>query len=361
MSARRTGDRPAAVARALAFIRDPGAGRFEDAALAVFAFQYERNVPYRRLCDRRGATPATVTAWVDIPPVPAAAFREAALTCGPPARVFTTSGTTGGGEKRGRHLLPETALYEAAWGEPFRRHLLPDRGRMRILSLIPPGALLPGSSLSFMADRILERFGAPGSGIYLGEGGLRFHDLRRALAEAPEPVMLLGTALGYHELLAMLQSSGDRVRLPAGSRLMDTGGFKGRRREVAREDLLDRYREFLGIPSTHVVGEYGMTELSSQFYETSLRDAAAGESGERLYAGPPWVRTRALDPDTLAPLPEGKTGILAHLDLANAWSVCAVATEDLGAVHPGGLRLRGRARGAELRGCSLATEELLGG
>jgi hypothetical protein len=106
-----------------------------------------------------------------------------------------------------------------------------------------------------------------------------------------------------------------------------------------------------------------MTELCSQFYETTLARFVAGlrRPGERLYEGPHWVRTRVLDPRTLAAAPAGEDGLLAHVDLANAWTVSAIVTEDLGAMREGGFLLRGRARGAELRGCSLVTEEILGG
>ena len=119
--------------------------------------------------------------------------------------------------------------------------------------------------------------------------------------------------------------------------------------------MLDYYQKRLGIPPLRVVGEYGMTELSSQFYETRLSES------ERYFVGSPWVRTRALDPETLLPLPFGKRGLLAHWDLANAWTVIAVLTEDVGIVHEDGFELLGRAPGSELRGCSLVTEELLDG
>ncbi len=356
---------PEAVARALAFIRDPEPGRFEETALAVFRYQASAGAPYRRFCAARGVDPETAAGWEDAPPVPTAAFKTVELTTAPPRRVFMTSGTTRGAAGRGRHLLPGLSLYEASWGEPFRRHLLPDRERMRILSVIPPGEILPESSLSFMADRILERFGAPGSGTYLDRRGLRFEPLAAALEgaeEAGEPVMLLGTALGMMHLLEDLVGAERLRRLPPGSRIMDTGGFKGRSRELSRGELLRLYRDGLGVPDTHVVGEYGMTELCSQFYETVLADSVRGAPARepRVYAPPPWVRVRALDPDTLAPLPPGRTGLLSFFDLANAWTVSAVVTEDLGETVEGGFRLHGRARGAELRGCSLATEALLG-
>ncbi|MCA9736341.1 MAG: hypothetical protein KC645_01830, partial [Gemmatimonadetes bacterium] len=142
---------------------------------------------------------------------------------------------------------------------------------------------------------------------------------------------------------------------PAGSRLMETGGFKGRRAAVSRDALRAAVEDRLGIPATHIVAEYGMTELLSQFYDPVLRTGGAVRG---VFQGPPWVRTRVLDPDTLREQPAGVTGVLAHHDLANLHSVSAVLTEDLGVARADGFELLGRATGAELRGCSLTFEEI---
>jgi hypothetical protein len=153
-----------------------------------------------------------------------------------------------------------------------------------------------------------------------------------------------------------LDRGGARVRLPDGSRLMETGGFKGRSREVSRDDLYRALTDRLGVPPERIVNEYGMTELLSQFWEPVLRE---GTDRRRRHVGPPWVRTRVLDPVTLEDVAAGEPGLLCHLDLANVGSVAAVLTEDLGVAVEDGFRLLGRAPGAEPRGCSLALEELL--
>jgi acyl-coenzyme A synthetase/AMP-(fatty) acid ligase len=138
---------------------------------------------------------------------------------------------------------------------------------------------------------------------------------------------------------------------------METGGFKGRSRVVARDELYDDLARALGIPVQRMVNEYGMTELLSQLYDPVL--VPGGTPGRHL--PPPWLRVRALHPDTLAPQPPGQSGILQFFDLANAGSVSAILTEDVGVVdEDGGVRLRGRSPGSEPRGCSLAMEELLG-
>ncbi len=139
---------------------------------------------------------------------------------------------------------------------------------------------------------------------------------------------------------------------------MQTGGFKGRSREVAPEALRAALAVRYGMTEARVVGEYGMTELSSQLYETTLIDPG----GRRLYCPPPWVRVCAVDPERLEPLPEGTRGLLRIDDAANLDSVACLQTADSATVHPGELvELHGRHPGALPRGCSLAVEEALGG
>jgi len=161
-------------------------------------------------------------------------------------------------------------------------------------------------------------------------------------------------------LLDTMHERGDRLKLPEGSRLMDTGGFKGERRELSPTDLRAHYRERLRIEPLFAVNEYGMTELLSQFYDGGLRDLRLDRNvqTERKRIAP-WVRTRAVHPDTLQPLPDGEVGLLQHFDLANIFSVCAIQTEDLGRVFADGFELLGRAPGATPRGCSIAMDMLL--
>src|SRR5207244_12444042 len=128
--------------------------------------------------------------------------------------------------------------------------------------------------------------------------------------------------------------------------------------ELAADELVASYERVFGIPEDHMVNEYGMTELSSQYYDLVLRTGGNVEH-PRPKLGPPWLRPLVVDPETLRPLPEGEDGLLLHFDLANLDSVVAVQTDDLGRVTPVGVQLLGRASGAEARGCSLAAEELM--
>lgn len=238
---------------------------------------------------------------------------------------------------------------------------MPDRDRVRVISLIPPEEEFPDSSLSWMTARVFETVGTADSACYLDARGLHHDALRETLASldpAGDPVLVLGTTFALTEVLDRMDADGARFTLPRGSRIMDTGGFKGRAREMSRRDLLLGYARGLGVPSDHVVGEYGMTELSSQFYETVLDST---DPAKRVYRGPDWIRTRVLHPDTLEHRHDGGLGLLAHFDLANAWTVSAVVTEDLGYAVDGGFRFAGRASEAEIRGCSLTAAEILGG
>ena len=333
-----------------------------------------------------------------IPPVPVAAFRDVPLVAGVAEAVFRTSGTTGGAARRGEHHVASLDLYHAAARGNYRRHLLAAGGRsdparadgrpesappqrFALISLVPHPDNAPDSSLAAMAGFIArEPEIARATWAFHPARGVDIDRVRRAVGSATAPVLILTTAFALVQLLAGLAPADGlahadgladadglaradglahaRLPLPPGSRIMETGGFKGRAAEVDRATLYGLVGERLGVPPSGVVNEYGMTEMLSQAY-----DGVAGQAGpplEREHRFPAWVRTRALDPADLSPLPPGEPGLLAHHDLANAASVCHILTEDLGCTtEGGGVRLLGRAPGASLRGCSLAAESFL--
>ena len=350
--------RPVIVDRVTRFLTVPDSASFEELALAAFAWQLERVEPYRRLCERRGLTPETVTGWRQIPPVPAAAFKTLTLAAAPAVEVFRSSGTTAGEERRSVHHQPFPDLYRAVIDASFPRFCLPYGGPLPILSLIPSREQLPDSSLSFMADHILARWGSPESLNAFGPRGLEAAKARSwagARQREGKPVLVLATAFALAQWLDSLERLGLKFRLPPGSAVFETGGFKGRTTEVAREDLLARLHAWTGVPAPAVVREYGMTELTSQCYTGAL----LGEDPD-LFQAPHWVRVRILDPETLEEAPAGTPGLISVLDLGNLGSAVHVLTEDLGVAEGNGFRLLGRAAGAELRGCSLVVEELGG-
>ncbi|NNF06319.1 MAG: hypothetical protein HKN21_06135 [Candidatus Eisenbacteria bacterium] len=346
---------PTIIQRVAAFIADPETENFEDLALDVISYQKEHNPAFGALFSREQSS--GLSHWSEVPWVPTEAFRSFKLSTAPEQRVFLTSGTSG--SSSGKHYLPDTGLYDLAWKEPFRRHLLPDRQTMSVLSLIPDETEAPQSSLSYMVSRILNVFGEASSGVFVQQQELQAERLEKKLRDHIEhnlPALILGTAFSMVHFLDYLGER--RLQLPVGSRIMDTGGFKGRSRELERDQLLNLYEQTLGIPETHVVGEYGMTELCSQYYEATLVRHQQSKDPKRIYVAPHWVRTQILNPETLQPQPKGHRGLVAHFDLANAWTVSSVLTGDLGVLVEDGFLVFGRAPGTELRGCSLSSEFL---
>jgi hypothetical protein len=333
---------------------------FSSMALRIFAHQFEACAVYRSFCKSRGAVPGSVEGWEDVPAVPTRGFKHVELLSGPgPEAVFHTSGTTGGAEATGLHYVPLLSLYRASLLPNFEAHLLPEGDRMPMLSLVPSPRVAPESSLSAMIGVVAEELVTEVHWLAEDQRGVDvrgFEEVAAELTGRNSPALLVGTAFGFVHLLDELARTGRCADLPDGTRIMETGGFKGRSRQVSREELYTALDLRLGVPAHRVVNEYGMTELLSQLYEPVL---AEGETVRGRHVLPPWLRARALDPASLVPMPPGETGILAFFDLANAGSVSHVLTEDLGSVDADGVRLQGRAPGSEPRGCSLAVEDLL--
>lgn len=347
---------------------------FNRLALRIHAIQRASNPILRRFWDTAptggaapGAAPDGAAGWHEIPPLPVMAFRDVPIVSGTAEAVFRTSGTSGGrggrvsrGSRggrggRGEHHVPSLDLYRSAARGNYRRHLLKGVDRIRVVSLIPNPAVVTDSSLARMAGFIADEAEITGAvWAFDPVTGVDIDSVRSA-ARGPDPVLLLTTAFSLVHLLDALGSR--RLPLPPGSRIMETGGFKGRVAEVDRDTLYARVDRALSVPASGIVNEYGMTELLSQAYDSVADPDAAVVRRHRF---PPWVRTRALDPATLLPLPPGKPGLLAHFDLANAGSVCHILTEDVGCTSAdGSVELAGRAPGASLRGCSLMAESFL--
>jgi hypothetical protein len=351
-------------ARVLAWVCEPewrdDAARFEALALELFAHQFRHCAPYARFCAARGRTPREVRSWPEIPAVPTGAFKELTLRSfsGPPLHVFRTSGTSAA--RRGELHLDTLEIYEASCRAGFERFVLPElgpAGRITLRVLAPAPDEAPDSSLSHMFGCVLRARGDLASGFDVRGGRLRDEGLLAALraAEAQaRAVVLCGTAFAFVHLLDRLAERELRLRLPPGSRAMETGGFKGRSREVAREELHGALEQGLGIPRARIVNQYGMTELASQFYDSTLW--RPGE--ERRKLGPPWARVRLVDPGG-ADVPRGEVGRIAVYDLANTGSVLAVQTADLGRAAGDGFEVLGREAGAEARGCSVAADLML--
>lgn len=306
----------------------PPSEPFERLALALFRWQRAHAPVVEALVE------GNVDAWWQIPAVPVGLFKDlpvGTVAEGEPAVVFRTSGTTGGG--RGEHRVRDTALYDhgsLAWA----RHCVPHMPS-RVVSLLADPTSSPDSSLSHM----VALFGR--ATWHVPDGTLDRAGLDAAVRGADQPLFVASTAFALAEWL-------DRAtpRLPEGSVLMVTGGFKGRVHRLDGDALYAAADQALA--PARIVTEYGMTELSSQLWGSPTTP----------YAPPPWLWVVAVDPATGLPLPAGEVGQLRFYDLANLDSSIGIETLDAGVVQANGrVVLQGRLAGAAARGCSLTVEE----
>jgi hypothetical protein len=347
---------------------------FESLALELFALQFAHNPGYRRLCEARRVTPATVEHGSRIPAVPTAAFKELEMTALPAAArttVFHSSGTTEQKPSRHFHCAESLAVYEASLWSWFQQRMLSDDERPvtgeSLVVLTPPPDRAPHSSLVHMFETVRRNMGGAGvpasRDVFLGRveaDGAWSLDFEAALTalepsskpKTQHPKLVLGTAFSLVHLLEFLAGKDLRLQLPPDSRVMETGGYKGRSRALSRTALHALITERLGVPPSHIVGEYGMSELSSQAYDGETHPSAILPP-PRVFRFPPWARVQIVSPETGLEVADGQTGLIRVFDLANVFSVMAVQTDDLGVRRGGGFALLGRAAVAEPRGCSL--------
>jgi hypothetical protein len=336
---------------------------FDALAVDLARFQATHVAGYGRLCRARGAAPSTFAVARDAPAVPTEAFKVSRVASFPDREalaVFRTSGTTVGA--RGSHAMRRPATYDVA-AVAFGRWALTTGLALPlpVLALAPPPDEAPDSSLCHMMQLFIGTFsGSPGTpdDFFLRDGILELAALDARVSSAMvarRPVLLLGTSFAFVHLLDAVGEAG--FRLPEGSRVMQTGGFKGRSREVDAGELRSTLASALGVDERAVISEYGMTELSSQFYEATGRDTSARPG---VLVEPPWARVVPVDAETLEPVPDGAVGIARIEDLMNVDSAFAVLAADRVRRVPGGFELLGRFPGAPPRGCSIAVDEILG-
>ncbi|MBP1695207.1 MAG: cobalamin B12-binding domain protein [Deltaproteobacteria bacterium] len=337
---------------------------FNRLALRVFELQVKYIPIYRRYCEKRGITPEKISSWDQIPALPTDAFKvmELAMLPSSAVRTFMTSGTTKPEERGKVHYdegglrLMDATIYQAA-----SSFLFPDKVKTTILVIAPSPEIVPTMVMAYGMNRLMEYFGSPQSRFLIGKEGFEMRvlvdELRRSEAEG-FPITICGGSFGFVNVFDYCREKGSRFRLLPGSRTLDAGGFKGRSREVKREEFVSDCEDFLGVAKTHCVNLLGMTEISSQFYDNTLRNAFMGTNLPRGKINPPWTRTLVVNPDTLEPLPPGQTGLLRHFDLANRGHLLAIQSDDLGRITPEGFEIEGRTREGEARGCSLTIDEM---
>ena len=318
-------------------------------ALDAHAFQKKWNAPYAKFC----ATRPPAAHWREIPAVPQSAFKSARLSVAPAeeiTRTFRTSGTTE--EVRGEHHFIDAQLYDAAMLRGW--DMLTGRRAGAAIVLAPVDTLAPDSSLAHMLTVLArERTTGPIFPVTDARGRLdpeRFRAAMAACFSLRHPVALLGTALAF---LHVSEQFGDGCfdRRP-GSFALETGGYKGSGRDVPKAELYERIGTMFQLKPADIFNEYGMTELSSQFYTRGLGG---------IHEGPPWVRAVVINPETGDEAAVGETGVLRIFDLANLGSVLAVETQDLAVRRERGFELLGRDPAALPRGCSRAADERMRG
>jgi hypothetical protein len=341
---------------------------FDVLAADIARFQAAQVPGYARLCAARGVAASSIRCAADAPAVPTDAFKLApvfAFDTGQAAVTFRTSGTTLGA--RGAHSLRDLATYDAgalAFGRAMLAHDLD--ARVPVLVIGPSEVETRDSSLAHMCGLFVRELGLAAAAeretFFVRGGVLDLDGLCARVSALPRtlPAIVLATSFALVHLLDALgqlgQLGGGPLALPRGSRVMQTGGFKGKSREVGASDLRRDVARAFGIDERAVVAEYGMTELSSQLWEATLvrPDAVHG-----VYVEPPWARVVPVDAETLAPVAHGEVGIARIEDLANVDSAVAVLASDRVRRVGGGVELLGRAAGAPPRGCSIALDEML--
>lgn len=321
-------------ARVHAFI-DGGPEHFDTLARDLFALQYEHVAPYRSFCESRGFNP---TNFVSIPSLPASAFRDFEITSLPledRSIVFHSSGTTGQTPSRHFHNAESLALYEHSVAVAFAKNL---PATSRVLSLTPPPADAPHSSLAHMMKTVQS---SPAfSGMASSEGWkIDIEKTLDSLKSSKKPITVMGTAFSFVHLCDAIEA----IVLPAGSRVMETGGYKNQSRALPKAELHAHITGKLGVPAGNIHCEYGMCELSSQAYAV----------GSGQFRFPHWVRSRIISPENGREVGLGETGLLEIVDLANVRSALAIRTADLAVRDAEVFELIGRAEDAEPRGCSL--------
>ncbi len=307
---------------------------FTRQALAVFHFQYQYNPVYQLYIDTLGVDPHSVGELVQIPFLPIGFFKthRVVTTDFTPEALFESSGTTDTGTSR--HYIKSLDLYRQSFTRGFERSYGPVSSWC-IIGLLPSYLERSNSSLVRMADELIRMTGHPDSGFYLYEHEKLYETLNR-LEAGGQKTLLIGVSFA-------LLDFAEKYKMNLGHTVvMETGGMKGRRREMIRPELHGVLTERLGLPAIHA--EYGMTELLSQ----------AWSRGEGLFEPAPWMKALVRNEDDPFDLREEGAGILNIIDLANIYSCSFLATEDVGKLmSDGSFEVSGRVDNSDIRGCSL--------
>ncbi|WP_067144821.1 LuxE/PaaK family acyltransferase [Pseudotamlana agarivorans] len=311
------------------------AADFEDVALQVFNFQFKNNRVYRSFCDLLYIHPSDVTCIQQIPFLPIQFFKTRDILSSQSAiqTTFTSSGTTG--NETSKHHVTDLDVYNKSFTKGFEHFYGPIEDYV-ILGLLPSYLERQGSSLIYMVDAMIKTSKHPESGFYLNN----LEELKEALIKLDtegKKVLLIGVSFALLDLVETYQFQLKNTII------METGGMKGKRKELIRNELHDILKSGFGVEDIH--SEYGMTELLSQAYS----------KGQGVFECPPWMKILTRDTeDALSIQPAEKAGGLNIIDLANINSCAFIATQDLGRVKTDGtFEVIGRFDNADIRGCNL--------
>jgi hypothetical protein len=314
---------------------------FDDLSLDVFRYQFEHNLAYREYCLARGVQAESVSDWRDIPAYPTAAFKRDIVVSFPMEQAVMaqlTSGTTEANQ-RGRIFRDEVGreLVFSANRAMTAAYLFPDLEsgcRCRILILAPSPQMAPSMGMAIGMEQTRTAFGTDDSRFLLEKTGLDIPTLVEALRTAENTgvcVAMIGSTSAFVYFLRACKRQHLTFRLPAGSRLADGGGYRGRFGEMTRDNYYALVEEVLGVPASSCVNTLGMAESATNYFDNTLREAMLGHpDATRCKRAPAWTRVRAVDVETLEPLPHGAVGLLQHFDLANLPTVIGVQSDNLG-------------------------------
>jgi len=308
---------------------------FEQAAMETFRFQALRNPIYKKFLSLLGRSAAEVHCVDEIPFMPIQFFKDFQIktTDFVPEKTFLSSGTTG--SIQSRHLVKDLNWYVWSFREAFDYFYGPIEDYV-VLALLPSYLEREGSSLIYMADDFIKSSKHKESGFYLNNRKELIQNLNE-LERSGKKTLLLGVSFALLDLVEEHPFSLKHTIV------METGGMKGRRKEMIREELHQVLASGFGVE--HIHSEYGMTELLSQAYS----------KGKGVFQCPPWMKIKIRDTeDALTLLPEGKSGGINIIDLANRYSCSFLATQDLGRCIDGkNFEVLGRFDNSDIRGCNL--------
>ncbi len=347
-----TTDKKELIGKISSFILDARTDDFNSLACQLFAYQFEHIAVARAYFQKCGISPENLTGFTDIPPIGLNIFKRYELFDGTSCqKTFHTSGTSGKGRGASCFAAEDLQLMTLSILENAKSTLCADGQKTRFMMLVPSPTEAPDIIMAHGMAEIAGKwatepaFYAISKGAFLGTEAVAY--LQKCIADET-PVTIIGGSFGFVNFIDKVAPHLGSLPLPAGSRILDAGGFKGRSRELTRTGFLQMMADFFHLPAAQCLNLYGLTELGSQFYSRGLEEKKP----------PHWTRVRICQPLTLQEVEDGNEGIALLYDLTNVARPMAILTDDLGRRHGSGFEITGRASGSAPRGCSLSLEDI---